>query len=181
MNKVSKYVIAALLVAIPAQEGYKRYVYKDQGGVPTACSGVTGKNIKMGMTFTDEQCRDMNLQAILSHTKPLEKIPHQLPDRVNIAFGSWLYQYGETNFNSSTARQYLTQNRLRDACDQILRWKFTRVGNVKKDCSIASSKCGGVWKRAQDNNAVCLGKITVNEYLRRIGAEPLRYEGDYSN
>lgn len=181
MNRISKYSIAALLVAIPAVEGYRNAVYKDQGGIPTVCSGVTGANIKMGMRFTDAQCRDMNMQAILSHTKPLEKIPQQLPDRVNIAFGSWLYQYGETNFNNSTARKYLMQNRLKDACDQILAWRFTRVDGVKKDCSVSSSKCGGVWTRAVNNNALCLGKITVDEYLRRIGAEPLRYEGDYSN
>lgn len=180
-NKVSKGVIAVLLLAIPAVEGLRQTVYRDQGGVPTVCSGVTGANIKMGMTFTAQQCRDMNLQAILSHTKPLEKIPHQLPDRVNVAFGSWLYQYGETNFNSSTARKYLTQNRLKDACDEILKWRFTRVKGVKVDCSIKSSGCGGVWTRAQNNNQLCLGKLTINQYLQRIGAEPLKYEGQYTN
>lgn len=180
MNKVSKYAIAVLLLAIPAQEGYKRIVYRDQGGVPTVCSGVTGANIKMGMSFTDAQCADMNLRAILSHTKPLEKLPVQLPDRVNIAFGSWLYQYGETKFNTSTVRKYLSQNRLADACTGLLDWRFTRVNGVRVDCKLATSKCGGVWTRAVNNNLVCTGSITVDEYLRRIGTEPLRYDGDYS-
>jgi len=181
MNKVSKYAVAALLVAIPAVEGYRNAVYKDQGGVPTVCSGVTGTNIKMGMTFTDAQCRDMNLSAILSHTKPLEKIPQQLPDRVNIAFGSWLYQYGETKFNTSTARKYLLSNRLRDACDEMLKWRFTVVNGIKVDCALTSSKCGGVWTRAQNNNALCKGTLSLDEYLRRIGAQPMRFNGDYSN
>lgn len=181
MNKINKRVIAALLVAIPAVEGLRLTVYKDQGGVPTACSGVTGTNIKMGMKFTPEQCENMNLRAILSHTAPLEKLPHQLPDNVNIALGSWLYQYGETKFTSSTMRKYFTQGRLRDGCDQILRWRFTVVDNVKVDCSIKSSKCGGVWTRAQNNNALCTGKITLDEYLKRIGAQPMRYDGDYTN
>ena len=66
MNKVNKRVIAVLLLAIPVVEGLRQTVYKDQGGVPTVCSGVTGANIKMGMTFTAEQCKNMNLQAIIS-------------------------------------------------------------------------------------------------------------------
>lgn len=181
MNKVNKRVIAVLLLAIPAVEGLRQSVYKDQGGVPTVCSGVTGANIKMGMSFTPQQCKDMNLRAILSHTKPLEKIPHQLPERVNVAFGSWLYQYGETNFNSSTAKKYLIQNRLKDACDEILNWRFTRVNGAKVDCSIKSNRCEGVWTRAQNNNQLCRGKLSVDQYLQRIGAEPLKYDGEYSN
>lgn len=60
--------IAACLAAfhegeVKNKEG-QHAVYLDPVGIPTACRGMTGPNIKMGQTYTDDECLVMERPAL---------------------------------------------------------------------------------------------------------------------
>lgn len=171
-NRINKRVIAALLALIPAFEGVRYTAYRDQGNVPTICSGIT-TGVKMGDKATPEQCEAKLTTELMKHAKPLEEIPYQLLDRVNIAFADFTYNIGVTAFRESTAFRLLKARKVEQACDQILRWRYTRVNGVKKDCSIASNRCGGIWVRRTIERDLCVGDITVNGALIKLGKLPL--------
>lgn len=58
--------VVALAAAVIAQwEGVKYPVYLDPIGVPTVCYGHTGPEVKLGQTYTPEQC-DALLEADLA-------------------------------------------------------------------------------------------------------------------
>ena len=144
--------------------------YLDQGGVPTICKGVTGKDIKLGMVVTKEWCRKREEAEIERHSLYLNQVKYQLPPHVILAFSDFGYQYGEPKARTSTAFRQLQTGKVTAACDALLMWKFTRVDGVKRDCSKAGSKCSGIWTRTQDRRKLCLNQITADEFIRKYGA-----------
>ena len=48
--------------------------YLDQGGVATICHGITGPDIKLGMTVTEEWCQKRYERELERHSKPLDKV-----------------------------------------------------------------------------------------------------------
>jgi len=67
----------------------------------------------------------------------------------------FVYNFGQSNWNQSSMRRLLLQNKPRQACDALLKWKYV----AKRDCSIRSNGCYGVWARQLDRHSKC---ISVN-------------------
>ena len=68
--------------------------YLDQGGVPTICNGITGTDIKMGMTVTKEWCDARFAAELEKHSKPLDKVGYQMSDRARVAWADLLFNLG---------------------------------------------------------------------------------------
>lgn len=59
LNKRAAAILAAVALAAPMTAGFEGYVpktYLDPVKIPTACYGHTGKDVKLGQTYTKEEC-----------------------------------------------------------------------------------------------------------------------------
>ena len=144
--------------------------YLDQGGVPTICKGVTGKDIKLGMVVSEEWCRKREETEIAKHSVYLDRISYQLQPQVILAMSDLAYNFGVGAASNSTAFKRLNTGHTASACDALLMWRFTKVNGVKRDCSKPESKCAGIWTRTQDRRRLCLNHISADEFIKKYGA-----------
>lgn len=63
------------------------------------------------------------------------------------------YQFGISNWSSSSMLRNLKAGKYKAACDSLLKWKYV----AKRDCSIRSNGCYGVWTRQLERHAKCIG------------------------
>lgn len=116
--------IALSLVA--GAEGLRQVAYLDPVGIPTACFGET-KNVRMGQTFTLEECKAMLAASLLEADQAIErcvKVP--LPPAREAALISFTYNVGGGAFCSSTLVRKLNAGDTPGACDELLRWTKAR-------------------------------------------------------
>ncbi len=65
----------------------------------------------------------------------------------------FMYQFGQSAWSGSSMRRLILQGKPRQACDALLKWKYV----AKRDCSIRSNGCYGVWVRQIDRYQKCVG------------------------
>ena len=147
--------------------------YRDQGGVPTICNGITGPDIKMGMTVTKEWCDNRFAAELEKHSKPLDKVPYQMSDRARVAWADFLFNLGVgVATDQSTPWRRLMAGDWSGSCDAFLMYRYTKVNGVKKDCSLAASKCGGIWTRRNAERDLCQGRILLGDFKQLAGGLP---------
>jgi lysozyme len=151
-NKLAGGALLAALALVATHEGLRIESYPDVGGVWTDCYGRT-KGVKPGTTATVAECDTALMKELVEHTKPLERLPYQLPDNVIVAWADFCYNVGVGACQNSTGYKMLVMGNVRGACDQLLRWKYVSG----KDCSIRANGCYGIWKRRLIENRLCVG------------------------
>ncbi|MDD0814297.1 glycoside hydrolase family protein [Curvibacter sp. HBC28] len=129
-----KLIIVAMATAIAAPaEGLRTLAYRDPAqGVPTICFGST-KGVRLGDTATPEQCRQLLTAEMLEAVDQVDRCVPGLPVQVAAAFADAAYNLGPTivcDRTRSTAARLLAAGRLREACEQLLRWDRARVAGV---------------------------------------------------
>lgn len=134
--------------------------YRDQGGMVTICNGITGPDIKMGMTVTKEWCRDRFERELEKHSKPLDRVPYQMSNAARVAWADFCFNVGVGACAGSSAFKVLATWKERESCDGFLAWRWTRVNGVKLDCSLKESKCAGIWTRRNAERDLCQGRIS---------------------
>jgi len=135
--------------------------YLDQGGVPTICNGITGPDIKMGMTVTKEWCDNRFAAELEKHSKPLDKVPYQMSNRARVAWADFLFNLGTgIAADATTPWRKLMAGDWRGSCDAFLMYRYTSVDGVKRDCSRPASKCTGIWTRRNAERDLCQGRIS---------------------
>lgn len=103
-------------------EGVEKTAYQDIVGVWTICYGET-QGVKPGMTKTQEQCEQSlakELQNYNTQMKKSVKVP--LPQHMEVAYTSFVWNVGVGAWNSSTLLKLLNQEKYDEACTQLLRW-----------------------------------------------------------
>lgn len=146
-------IAAAMTLATPAlkqDEGKVNKAYLDAAHVLTACYGHTGKDIKIGKTYTDAEC-----DALLNtdEYKSMSQVLGCAPDlRGDIpALAAW----GRFNFNTGAfcskkhgtmirARQLIAEGRIKASCAEMSPWVY--VGPIKFN---------GLVKRRARERAMC--------------------------
>jgi lysozyme len=149
---------AAGLVGLIAHEGYTdRAIIPVQGDRPTVGFGSTfrpdGSPVRMGDTITPPQAVARSLAHIQRDetrlkqcvTAPLHQAEYDL-------LVDHAYQYGAVATCGSTLVKHINAGRYADACAAYLSWRFVK----KRDCSIRSNGCYGVWTRSQERHRKCL-------------------------
>lgn len=170
MNKRNSLAVGSALMAIAMlftgqfeSAGSKPHLtaYRDQGGVVTICNGITGLDIKMGMTVTKEWCSNSFAAELEKHSKPLDRVPYQMSDSARVAWSDFLFNLG-TGIASDTTTPWrkLMAGDWSGSCDAFLMYRYTRVGGVKRDCSRPDSKCTGIWTRRNAERDLCQGWIS---------------------
>ena len=109
--------IASVLITGPSGndglEGVSYIPYKDIVGVWTVCYGHTGKDIMLGKTYTEAECKAL-----------LNKDLADIPETTRGALYSFVYNVGAGNFRTSTLLRKINQGDIKGACDQLRRWIY---------------------------------------------------------
>jgi lysozyme len=150
MARVSARVVALALAAATSltvvSEGTLYKTYLDPVGIPTACTGHTGPEVRMGQVYTKAQClafldadEKKAMQIVLDSTVgPMNS--NELA-----ALTDFTLNVGGGNFRSSTLRKLWNEGNHAAACRELPRWVYAK-GIVLK---------GLVTRRAKEM-ALCL-------------------------
>lgn len=133
-------------------EGLSLTAYLDSVGVKTICYGKT-KDVFLGQKMTLAECTYYLRVELKEHCEPVWKDtdPTVTPIGVFIATCDWIYQYGQPKYSTSTLREKYLAKDFQGMCKQFPRWKYAG----KKDCSVRSNNCYGVYTRGLDREALC--------------------------
>ena len=116
---------AALVVSTVAfYEGTVLRTYRDPIGIVTACTGNTGPELRMGQTFTKEQCTEMLYVDLLKHAQALECVKRPMSDGQKAAFLSFSFNVGNGAFCSSTLVRKANAGDMPGACAELSRWTY---------------------------------------------------------
>lgn len=106
-------------------EGVRYQPYRDVVGIWTVCWGHTGKDIILGKTYTESECRALlskDLNAVARQINPYIKVP--LPETTRGALYSFVYNVGAGNFKTSTLLYKINRGDIKGACEQLRRWTY---------------------------------------------------------
>lgn len=149
---------AAAFVALIGHEGYTdKAVIPIPGDRPTVGFGSTfkedGSPVKMGDTTTPQKAASRTLAHIAKDESVLKQCVKSPLSQVEydtlVEFSYW---FGSKRTCNSDIVHHINSGNYADACAAYLLYRKA----AGKDCSIASNKCSGVWKRAQERNIKCL-------------------------
>lgn len=162
-TKISVVVLAAsaaFFTSLEMHEGYSAKPYKDTGGVVTQGIGSTvkpdGKLIKMTdpaitRKTAEEWAKAHVAKDEVAFRKSLEGV--KLSQIEYDTYLDFSYNFGAANWRSSSMLRNLKVGQYKAACDSLLKWKYV----AKRDCSIRSNNCYGVWTRQLDRHQKCIG------------------------
>ena len=151
---------AAFFTSLEIHEGYSAKPYKDTGGVVTQGIGSTvkpdGKPIKMtDPAITRKTAQEWAKAHVakdeVAFRKSLEGV--KLSQIEYDTYLDFSYNFGAANWRSSSMLRNLKVGQYKAACDSLLKWKYV----AKRDCSIRSNNCYGVWTRQLDRHQKCIG------------------------
>lgn len=159
-NRLYSYLLAAGLTAggavggailVAPSEGLVLGTYQDVGGVITSCYGHTGPELKMGMTFTRDQCDQQLADDLKKHNKELMKLVKvPLNTYQEAALTSFTYNVGIGNVKSSTLLKLLNNKQYKQACEQLVNWSYAKGKWYQ-----------GLFNRRNNEMQVCLGKVDI--------------------
>lgn len=127
-------------------EGEVLQVYKDPIGLLTACSGHTGAELRLGITFTKEQCQELLKADLRVAEKGVDrclKVP--VDYRTKAALISFTLNTGAGNFCSSTLVKLANAGKIKEACEQLPRWVYAK-----------KRKLPGLVTRREAEKSLCL-------------------------
>lgn len=149
---------AAAFVALIGHEGYTdKAVIPIPGDRPTVGFGSTfkedGSPVKMGDTTTPQKAVSRSLSHIAKDESVLKQcVKSPLTQTEYDVLVEFSYWFGAKRTCNSDIVRHINSGSYVDACAAYLLYRKA----AGKDCSIASNKCSGVWKRAQERNIKCL-------------------------
>lgn len=122
---------AAGFLLTTQSEGLRLKAYRDPVGIPTVCYGHTGPDVKLGMTYTKEQCDQILWQDIQTHQPViLQNNPQNCIDNATIApnqrdaLTDFIINVGTSKFCSSTMAKKLKARDYLGAADQFPKWVY---------------------------------------------------------
>lgn len=117
----------AAALAVPLVQHYEGTVfstYRDPVGIITACTGHTGPELKMGQTYTREQCEEMLYKDLAKHADALNCVRAPLTDGQRAAFLSFAFNVGDDAFCRSTLVRKANAGDMDGACAELSRWTY---------------------------------------------------------
>ena len=117
----------AAALAVPLVQHFEGTVfstYRDPVGIITACTGHTGSELKMGQTYTREQCEEMLYKDLAKHADALSCVRVPLTDGQRAAFLSFAFNVGDDAFCRSTLVRKANVGDINGACAELSRWTY---------------------------------------------------------
>ena len=118
---------AAVVLVVPLVQKYEGTVlrsYRDPVSIVTACTGHTGPELKMGQTYTRQQCEEMLYKDLAKHADALACVIQPLTDGQRAAFVSFAFNVGEGAFCGSTLVRKANTGDIDGACAELSRWTY---------------------------------------------------------
>lgn len=129
MNIVQKSIAAASVSAAVAIVGYFEgrplVGYLDPVGIPTVCYGHT-KTAVVGQARSPEECEQLLANDLGEALAAVDKQLPGIPPLTRAALGSFVYNAGSGNFNSSTLLRKAKAGDLVGACNELPRWVYAK-------------------------------------------------------
>lgn len=147
---VARIGAGAAAVVVPlviAWEGTVLRTYRDPIGIVTACHGHTSPDLRMGQSFTPEQCQTMLYDDLIKHSAALRCVKAPMTDGQKAAFLSFAFNVGEGKFCGSTLVRKANQGDMRGACAELSRWTYA-----------GGKELPGLVNRRAAERAICEGK-----------------------
>lgn len=151
---------AAFFTSLEIREGYSAKPYKDGGGVVTQGIGSTVKPNGQSIKMTDAPITRKTAQEwAKAHVAKDEIVFRKSLQGVKLSqveYDTYLdfsYNFGQANWKQSSMLRNLKQSKYVQACQSLLKWKYV----AKRDCSVRSNNCYGVWTRQVDRYQKCMG------------------------
>lgn len=132
-------------------EGIHTSVYLDPVNLPTVCVGRMDKSLKLGQTFTLDECMEMFAEDWKKHQDQLDKIvkvPYK-SEWQQQALTDFTFNVGIGNVQSSTLIRLLNQEKHVEACQQLSRWVKAGGKTLK-----------GLVTRRKNTMPYCLGELS---------------------
>lgn len=162
-------------------EGLEQSVYLDPVGLHTVCVGHMDKSLKLGQTFTIDECMKMFAEDWKKHQKQLDSVVKGgrqgfRSEWQREALTDFTFNLGISNVRSSTLLSLINQNKHTEACRQLTRWV---KGKVKG--KMVTLK--GLVTRRDKTMPYCMGELSYDkqkafEEFEELYLEALRYRGE---
>ena len=161
-------VIVTILTAISAsgiyytqsKEGTVLKPYYDSVKVATVGTGTTvypnGQKVKItDAPITKKQATEYFKFHIDKDAKIFNKTLLGVPlsQTEYDLYMDFTYQFGTGAWSQSSMLRNLKARKYKQACDSLLKYKYV----AKRDCSIRSNNCYGVWTRQLERHSKCMG------------------------
>jgi len=160
---------AALLVALVANEGYTpTAVIPVKGDVPTVGFGSTirddGTPVQMGDTTTPVKALQRTLAHIQKDESGIKRcVTAALTQAEYDTMVDFSYQYGVRALCSSSIVKLANSGDYTGSCRAYAEYRMVKTpcppgvpGVCRRDCSIRSNGCYGVWTRQQARISKCM-------------------------
>ncbi|WP_427927822.1 lysozyme [Acinetobacter guillouiae] len=151
---------AAFFTSLMGYEGYKSKPYLDSAKVATIGIGSTSYENGTKVKMTDKPItKERAVQIAKAHIAKDEAAFRKSLSGVKLTqteydvYLDFVYNYGQANWNGSSMLRNLKAGQYKQACSSLLKYKYV----AKRDCSIRSNGCYGVWTRQQDRYSKCIG------------------------
>ena len=134
-------------------EGQVNHVYADPAQILTMCVGHVDNTLRLGQTFTDEQCLETLVKDITKHDKQLMGVVKvEMNPYEHAAYLSFVFNVGIVNFSKSTMLGKLNAGNHAGACSEYIKWKYAG-GKVLK----------GLERRREMETQMCNGTIKLDK------------------
>ena len=167
MSNKTKYIVTMLtaislggIAYTQSKEGTVLTPYKDSGGVVTIGTGTTiypnGQKVKItDPKITHKQATEYLQIHMAKDAKTFNKTLLGIPlsQTEYDLYMDFTYQFGTGAWSGSSMLRNLKQGKYKQACDSLLKWKYA----AKRDCSVRSNNCYGVWVRQVERHSKCIG------------------------
>lgn len=145
---------AVLAIASPfvaVKEGLVHMAYEDVVGVPTICYGHTGPEVRLGLRYTDAQCKAVLSQDLIEHAERLDRcITRAVTPYEGAAILSWGFNIGTGAACRSTLVRKLNAGApASEWCAELDKWVYA-----------GGFKLGGLVKRRGAERALCEGRAS---------------------
>ncbi|HEM6663259.1 lysozyme [Acinetobacter baumannii] len=167
MSNKTKYIAAVLaasaafFVGVKNDEGFtSKPVIPVKGDRPTQGHGSTFKPNGSPVKMTDPPITRATADKWLRNDVAKREVAFKdslkgvkLSQTEYDLYLDFTYQYGIGAWSSSSMLKNLKVGKYKAACDSLLKYKYV----AKRDCSIRSNGCYGVWTRQVERHAKCIG------------------------
>ncbi|HHP7940479.1 TPA: lysozyme [Acinetobacter baumannii] len=167
MSNKTKYIAAVLaasaafFVGVKNDEGFtSKPVIPVKGDRPTQGHGSTFKPNGSPVKMTDPPITRATADKWLRNDVAKREVAFKdslkgvkLSQTEYDLYLDFTYQYGIGAWSGSSMLKNLKLGKYRAACDSLLKYKYV----AKRDCSIRSNGCYGVWTRQLERHAKCIG------------------------
>ncbi len=168
LQKINNHKLKAVLLAmgitggvllggselIAPEEGLVVGTYVDPVGIVTSCIGHTGKDIKLGDKFTEEECYKQFGKDLIKHNSEMMKyvkVDFKSPYQ-HAAILSFCFNVGTNACGNSTMMKKLNSGNHAAACKEITKWVYAQ----KKDCRLKENNCSGIVTRRTKEYNWCM-------------------------